>query len=151
MFLNPQDSGSSAKIDKYREVHSLSTITYFPLSSSKIQLLAKYLDIKYIYIYIYITEEPSMAKPLGLSIGTQTFGCRLPRNKQHRVSWPHFIKTVSQTHIKNGLALKPMAREMMNIRGDEKETRTKFTRIICQKTLSLASNWAHTLTNFSLI
>ena len=28
-----------------------------------------------LYIYILVIKEPSMAKPLGLSIGTQTSGC----------------------------------------------------------------------------
>ena len=43
---------------------------------------------------------------------------------------------IQKPTIKMGLLSKPMAREMMNIRGDKKETRTKLTEIIYQKTLS---------------
>ena len=40
----------------------------------------------FIYLFILITEEPSMAKPLGLFMGTQTLECWPPYNNQHQVN-----------------------------------------------------------------
>ena len=36
-----------------------------------------------LFFLIIITEKPSMAKPLGLSMETPTSGCWPPRNNQH--------------------------------------------------------------------
>ena len=41
--------------------------------------------LDYEHFFFFITKEPFMTKPLGLSMGAQTSGCWLPYNNQHRV------------------------------------------------------------------
>ena len=49
----------------------LSDFSFFLFINILLLLLFIYLFI----IYFFITEEPSMVKPLGLSMRTQTLGC----------------------------------------------------------------------------
>lgn len=50
------------------KTHSLAENFSFPLLSSE-------LSPTFLFIFLVITLEPSMTKPLRLSIGTQTLGC----------------------------------------------------------------------------